>query len=203
MLHVGLTGNIGSGKSTIAGIFSVLGIPVYHADIESKKILGRPEVEETVISRLGTSITGEDHHIDRKALAKLVFSNSEALAALNGILHPLVKEDAREWAKRQEGVPYVIHEAAVIYESGFGDEYDRIIHVSCPKEITIARVMSRDGSSRDEVLRRMENQWEDDVKSNLADFVIVNDDTRLVIPQVVSIHKTVRDPLRGYPKGSS
>jgi dephospho-CoA kinase len=191
MLHVGLTGNIGSGKSTVAGIFSVLGIPVYHADMESKKILAMPEVEEVVISSLGHSILGEGNRIDRKALANLVFNDPEALATLNGILHPLVLKDAMEWVRKQQGVPYVIHEAAVIYESGFSGAYDRIIQVSCPKELTIARVISRDGSSREEVLQRMRNQWEDDVKSNLADFVIVNDDTTLVIPQVVSIHQTL------------
>jgi dephospho-CoA kinase len=191
MLHVGLTGNIGSGKSTVAGIFSVLGIPVYHADMESKKILARPEVEEVVISSLGRTIRGEGNRIDRKALANLVFNNPEALATLNGILHPLVLKDAMEWVRKQQGVPYVIHEAAVIYESGFSGAYDRIIQVSCPKELTITRVISRDGSSREEVLQRMRNQWEDDVKSNLADFVIVNDDTTLVIPQVVSIHQTL------------
>jgi|WetSurMetagenome_2_1015567.scaffolds.fasta_scaffold103302_2 dephospho-CoA kinase len=199
MLHVGLTGNIGSGKSTVAGIFSVLGIPVYHADVESKKILALPDVEEVVISSLGRSICGEGNRIDRKALANLVFNNPEALATLNGILHPLVLKDAMEWVRKQQGVPYVIHEAAVIYESGFSGAYDRIIQVSCPKELTIDRVISRDGSSREEVLQRMRNQWEDDVKSNLADFVIVNDDTTLVIPQVVSIHQTLTggDPLRG------
>jgi dephospho-CoA kinase len=191
MLHVGLTGNIGSGKSTVAGIFTVLGIPVYHADVESKKILALPEVEEVVISSLGRTILGEGNRIDRKALANLVFSNPEALATLNAILHPLVLKDAMEWVRKQQGVPYVIHEAAVIYESGFSGAYDRIIQVSCPKELTIARVISRDGSSREEVLLRMRNQWEDDVKSHLADFVIVNDDTTLVIPQVVSIHHTL------------
>jgi dephospho-CoA kinase len=191
MLHVGLTGNIGSGKSTVAGIFSVLGIPVYHADAESKKILALPEVQEVVISSLGHTILGAGNRIDRKALANLVFNNPEALATLNGILHPLVLKDAMEWVRKQTDVPYVIHEAAVIYESGLSNAYDRIIQVSCPKEITIARVISRDGSSREEVLRRMRNQWEDDVKSNLADFVIINDDTTLVIPQVVSIHQTL------------
>jgi dephospho-CoA kinase len=191
MLHVGLTGNIGSGKSTVAGIFSVLGIPVYHADMESKKILAMPEVEEVVISSLGYSILGEGNRIDRKALANLVFNDPQALATLNGILHPLVLKDAMEWVRKQQGVPYVIHEAAVIYESGFSGAYDRIIQVSCPKELTIARVISRDNTSREEVLQRMRNQWEDDVKSNLADFVIVNDDTTLVIPQVVSIHHTL------------
>jgi dephospho-CoA kinase len=191
MLRVGLTGNIGSGKSTVAGIFSVLGIPVYHADDESKKILSLFETEQAIIARFGESVTGNDDRIDRKALAKLVFSDREALLALNSILHPLVKENAREWVALQHDVPYVIHEAAVIYESGFRDEYDKIIHVSCPEEITIARVMARDGLPREEILHRLNNQWADAVKSKLADFVIVNDDTTLVIPQVMDIHQTL------------
>jgi dephospho-CoA kinase len=189
MLKIGLTGNIGSGKSVISGIFSSLGIPVYVADDVSKKFLDAPGVKNEIIKHFGYGILTNDHEINRRSLASIVFTDDKALLLLNSILHPRIKQDFRNWALLQTGAPYVIQEAAIIFESGFIKEYDYIIHVSCPKEMAIDRVVKRDKIDSHSVLRRMQFQMEDAEKSQLANFVIQNDGSKLVIPQVLAIHK--------------
>ena len=144
MLRIGLTGNIGSGKTTVARVFNVLGIPVYHADAESKKLLGEPEVTRKIAEKFGHSVISTNGEIDRKILANLIFNNSNNLDWINSLMHPLVIEHFRLWAKEQQA-PYVLQEAAIIFESGIAGEFDYIIHVSCPKEIAIHRVTQRDG----------------------------------------------------------
>lgn len=189
MLKIGLTGNIGSGKSVISGIFSSLGIPVYVADDVSKKFLDAPGVKNEIIKHFGYGILTNDHEINRRSLASIVFTDERALLLLNSILHPRIKQDFRNWALLQTVTPYVIQEAAIIFESGFSKEYDYIIHVACPKEMAIDRVVKRDKIDSHSVLRRMQFQLEDTEKSQLADFVILNDGSELVIPQVLAIHK--------------
>lgn len=188
MLIVGLTGNIGSGKTIVAGIFRALGMPVYYADQESKKFLEEAEVINLIFDLFGAGILANDHTIDRKALASLVFNNKNALDKLNLILHPRVKKHFRFWIEKQQ-VPYIIQEAAIIYESGLASEYDRIIHVSCPKEVAINRVISRDKVDGNSVRQRMKFQIADAEKSVMADYVIVNDGIQMVIPQVINIHR--------------
>jgi dephospho-CoA kinase len=188
LIIAGLTGNIGSGKTLVSEIFSVLGIPVYHADSESRKFLGEDAVREEISRLFGVSVLTEENLINRKALAGIVFNNPAALAKLNGILHPLVRDDFRQWAARQKA-SYVLQEAAIIIESGFRNEFDKIIHVSCPPETAILRVMERDKVGREEVLRRMKFQMEDKEKAALSDFVIRNDGSELLIPQVLAIHQ--------------
>ncbi len=187
MITAGLTGNIGSGKTMVSSIFNVLGIPVYHADQESKKFLGDDAVRRRILEFFGQKVFTGEGEIDRKALAGIVFNDAAALRKLNDILHPLVRDDFREWTSHRSGC-YVIHEAAVIIESGFRNEFDQIIHVSCPAGIAIGRVTLRDSVSRDEVLRRMQFQMEDEKKAALSDFVIRNDGSEMVIPQVLAIH---------------
>ncbi|MEI6456382.1 MAG: dephospho-CoA kinase [bacterium] len=187
MITAGLTGNIGSGKTMVSSIFNVLGIPVYHADQESKKFLGDDAVRRRILEFFGQKVFTGEGEIDRKALAGIVFNDAAALRKLNDILHPLVRDDFREWTSHRSGC-YVIHEAAVIIESGFRNEFDQIIHVSCPAGIAIDRVTLRDSVSRDEVLRRMQFQMEDEKKAALSDFVIRNDGSEMVIPQVLAIH---------------
>ena len=189
MISVGLTGNIGSGKSTVCSIFSALGIQVYHADEESKKFLSHPDVIADLASLFGQKILTESGMISRKALAAIVFADDSALASLNELLHPLVREDARKWSAMRAAEPYVIHEAAIIFESGFREEYGGVIYVTCPQETAIARVMKRDGAPREEVMRRLRHQWDDEKKLKLSDHVIVNDGMQLVVPQVVKIHQ--------------
>lgn len=189
MLKVGLTGNIGSGKSLVSEMFLIYGVPVYKADLESKKFLGEPFVKEQILRLFGEEVLSASGDIDREVLARRVFSDGEALAALNGILHPLVLDDFTSWCEAYAEKPYIIQEAAIIFESGIADLFDKIIHVSCPKEIAIERVMQRDGMNRDHVLQRMSFQMEDEQKAAQADFVIQNDGNKMIIPQVISIHE--------------
>jgi dephospho-CoA kinase len=189
MLKVGLTGNLGSGKSLIAEIFRILGIPVYNADEASKRFLKDKTTREKIRNTFGNDVFSGPGEIDRKALGKIVFSDPDKLLRLNGILHPLVRKDFIDWCSSQEDKPYIIQEAAIIFENGLKDEYDRIIHVSCPEEIAIERAMYRDNAERDDVLKRMQFQWKDEIKAAMSDFIILNDGSELVIPQVLRIHQ--------------
>ena len=188
MMKIGLTGNIGSGKTMVSGIFSTLGIPVYHADEESKKFLDDPAVKNEILKQFGYGILTNSQEINRRSLASIVFTDPIALHVLNSILHPRVMVDFRHWAECQLNKPYVIQEAAIIFESGLTEEFDYIIHTSCPKEMAIDRVIKRDRIDGHSVLRRMQFQLDDAEKSRLSDFVIRNDGTELVIPQVLAIH---------------
>ncbi|MEI6682025.1 MAG: dephospho-CoA kinase [Bacteroidota bacterium] len=203
MVKVGLTGNIGSGKTTIARIFATLGIPVYNADDESKKFLDDPVVKNEILKQFGYGILTNNQEINRRSLASIVFTDPFALEILNSILHPRVKVDFRKWSDDQPDAPYVIQEAAIIFESGSAAEYNYIIHTSCPKEIAIDRIIYRDRIDVNSVMRRMQFQMDDAEKSALAGFIIRNDGSELVIPQVLAIHrklldltiKTVNSPL--------
>jgi dephospho-CoA kinase len=189
MLRIGLTGNIGSGKTVVSGVFSTLGIPVFHADEESKKFLDDPLVKNEILKHFGYGILSNDQEINRRSLASIVFTDGQALKLLNSILHPRVMRDFHNWADQHQNKAYVIQEAAIIFESGFSSEYDYMIHVSCPKEIAIDRVIKRDKIDGHSVLRRMQFQLDDEEKSRLSDFVIRNDGSEMVIPQVLSIHQ--------------
>lgn len=188
MLKAGLTGNIGSGKSLVASVFSSLGVPVYHADEESKKFLESPGVIASIISVFGRQVA-TDETIDKRKLAGVVFGNKKALEQLNAILHPLVMEDFRSWTRSAPIVPYVIMESAILFESGYSGDFDVIIHVSCPDATAIERVIARDGVSREQVLARMQHQEKNDDKALKSDFVIINNGSQLLIPQVISIHE--------------
>ena len=188
MLRAGLTGNIGSGKSVVASVFSSIGIPVFHADEESKKILKIPEIINLIAGLFGRAVS-EGGMINNKRLASIVFGNPEALQRLNSLLHPLVMKDFNAWVESNRQAPYVLMEAAILFESGFAKEFDYIIHVSCPEETAIERVVKRDGFTRELVIDRMKHQLNNDDKSRMSDFVIINDGSKLLIPQVISIHK--------------
>ncbi len=188
MKVIGLTGNIGSGKSMVSKIFTIIGIPVYHADAESKKLLLRDGVKDSLHEIFG-DVFDEAGQVNRKKIAALVFSDAALLARLNGLLHPLVREDFHQWLKVQQGKKYVIQEAAIIFESGFAKEFDKIIHVACPLETAIERVMLRDHVTREEVIRRSSSQMAEKEKAARADFIILNDGLHRVIPQVLSLHE--------------
>lgn len=189
MKKIGLTGSIGSGKSIVSKVFSILGVKIYYADNEAKKILEYVEIKNALSDRFGCGILSPDNEIDRKKLASIVFSNKDALEYLNSLIHPLVKSDFQNWLELFNNENYVIHEAAIIYESGFYGDFDAIITVSAPEEIRIKRVMERDKISREEVINRMNFQWPDHRKVKLADYVIENDEKQLLIPQIIKIHK--------------
>jgi dephospho-CoA kinase len=190
MIKVGLTGNIGSGKSIISQIFTALGVPVYHADEAAKKFLDDPEVISETVSNFGSQILTEGK-IDRKKLAGVVFSDEAQLKILNQIIHPRVRADLKKWISKHSGHAYVVQEAAILFESGFNEEFDKTILVVAPVDLAIKRVMERDGVSKEEVVKRMQNQWPQEKKIPLADFIIYNDGNRLVVPQVLEINESL------------
>lgn len=191
MLKIGLTGSIGSGKSTIASLFRVLGIPVYIADIEAKKFLSDPEVILRITELAGDDVLTSEGEIDRRVLAAKVFGDPEKLQELNSIIHPRVRKHFTNWAEMHKRSPYIIQESAIIFESGFYTMFDLIIVVSAPEEERINRVILRDGFKREEVISRIENQWPEYLKIEKADFEIKNSDVDMAIPQVLKIHKEI------------
>jgi dephospho-CoA kinase len=188
MFRVGLTGGIGSGKSLICSILEKLRVPVYYADAEAKRLMNNDPVLKTQIMDLFGDKAYSRGSIDRKYLAGLVFGNGELLASLNYVVHPAVREDFKRWADLQKGVPYVVEEAAILFESGAHRELDQAVLVYAPVEVRISRVMERDGCDRESVLRRMDHQLSEEELKKLADHVIVNDGQQMLLPQVIELH---------------
>ncbi|WP_300568238.1 dephospho-CoA kinase [Flavobacterium sp.] len=171
---IGLTGGIGSGKTTIAKLFEAEGIPVYIADTEAKKIMKLPETIQKISEVFGENVI-KNHHIDSKALSSIVFNDPEKLKILNSIVHPLVKKHFNDWVKENNQFPFVIKEAAILFESGSYVYCDKIITVIASEETRIMRVVQRDNASRQEVLDRIKNQWSDSQKISKSDYVIENE----------------------------
>jgi len=188
MLRIGLTGGIGSGKSTVAKIFEVLGIPVYYADDAARRLMNEDEnLKQQIIHHFGSDAY-VDGKLNRSHLAKMVFDDKEKLALLNSLTHPAVMHDSEEWMKAQNA-PYTLREAALIFESGINKYLDYVIGVSSPESQRIQRTINRDSVTSEQVLARMKNQWDEDVKMQLCDFIIYNDEEQLVMPQVLALHK--------------
>ncbi len=191
---IGLTGGIGSGKSVVAKVFATLGIPVFNADDEAKRIMqSSTEIKTKLIEQFGTDIYNV-HGLDKEKLASIVFNNSFQLQLLNAIVHPVTIQAAKDWAAKQTS-PYVIKEAALIFESGAADGLLKVIGVTAPLSIRIHRVMQRDGITKEQVDARMRNQISDTIKMRLCDYVIENNNQQMVIPQVLEIDKAIRAAL--------
>jgi dephospho-CoA kinase len=191
MLKVGLTGNIGSGKSMISRIFGILGVPVYNADAEAKVILDSVGMKPVLVENFGIEIIGPDSKIDKRKMADIVFNDPVKLSVLNELVHPRVIESFGKWCLNYATFPYIIIESAILVESGLNRIFDRIITVSCPEKIRIRRVMDRDHLKKNEVIARMNNQLKEKEKLQLSDYIIKNNDKNLVIPQVLQIHRTL------------
>ncbi len=192
MRRIGLTGNIGSGKTTICRLFEMLGIPVFYADIHARKLLLHVDVVEQIVGLFGPEILDGKNQIDRKKLAAIVFNDDNALKRLNAIIHPLVRKEYTAWEACQNS-PYAIQEIAILYESGMSDLFEKVILVTAPAETRIERVCKRDHATRNEVLARMNNQMPEDVLMGKADYKILNDGNTLVIPQVIEIDRQLRN----------
>ena len=187
-LRIGLTGGIGSGKSTVAKVFEVLGIPVYSADEAARRLMNEDEwLRQQIAQHFGPS-SYKNNQLDRAYIAGQVFNDKEKLALMNSLVHPATIRDAAEWMAKQT-TSYVIKEAAIIFESGTQSQHDYIIGVSAPTPLRILRSMKRDGSTREQVLARMSKQIQESIKMRLCDFVIFNDELQPVIPQVISLHE--------------
>jgi len=189
MLKIGITGGIGAGKSTVASIFKVLGVPVFDADATAKNILNTdPVLREQIIATFGSE-TYKQGLLDKKYLATLVFNNPDQLAKLNALVHPATIAATEQWASHFTSRPYIIKEAALLFEAGTNEGLDYIIGVTAPEELRIARVMARDQVTREEVLGRMQHQLDDTEKMRRCDFVIDNNEQSLVIPQVLTLEE--------------
>lgn len=185
MIKVGITGGIGSGKSTVAHLYEMMGYPVYYADMRAKWLINNdPSIKAKLIATFGHSIYPEQ--LDRKALADIVFSNPDALTKLNNITHPSVENDFQAWSKKQSS-SFVFKEAAILFESGTYHSVDKIICVVAPEITRIMRVMKRDHATASQVQERITNQWSDEKKMTLSDFIINANDQQLVIPQALDI----------------
>lgn len=187
-LRIGLTGGIGSGKSTVAKIFEVLGIPVYYADETARTIMNEDaDLKAQIIQHFGGAAY-ENGLLNRKYIANIVFNSEEKLALLNSLVHPATIRAAEQWMARQT-TPYAVKEAALIFESGSQSQLDYVIGVSAPDALRIHRTMQRDNISREAVIARMNKQIKQIIKMRLCDFVIVNDEQQAVLPQVLQLHE--------------
>jgi dephospho-CoA kinase len=189
---IGLTGGIGSGKTTVASLFRDFGIPVYIADEEAKKLMNSQEIINEVTRVFGNEVL-HGHQIGREKLAAIVFSNPEKLQQLNAIIHPAVKSHFMEWVKKHHGRHIVIKEAAILFESGNDKDCDAVITVTAPLETRIERVLQRDKTTRDEVLKRIENQWPDELRLSKSDYVIENVNIKETARQVSDILKKLQN----------
>ena len=188
---IGLTGGIGSGKTTLAMYIESLEIPVFIADDEAKKLMQSAEVLGKIKAVFGEAIF-EKGQLNRQQLATIVFSNPEKLSQLNGIIHPAVKKQFTIWLDQHQSAPFVVYEAAILFESGSYQNCDYIITITAPLEDRIARVMQRDNSSREQVLNRINAQWTDEQRAAKSNFVIENSDPQISKSQLDEILKILK-----------
>jgi dephospho-CoA kinase len=204
MLKVGLTGGIGSGKSTVAAIFETLGVPVSYADAEARRLMNEdPELREAISSHFGAAAYA-DGKLNRKWMAEKVFNDPSKLELLNSLVHPVTIREGERWMQVQTGRHlYAIREAAIIFETRSAGHLDFIIGVFAPTAMRIHRAMQRDHNTREDILRRMGNQIDEDLKMALCDVVIRNDEQHPVIPQVLGLHRKLTDLAAASNSGSS
>lgn len=189
MLKIGITGGIGSGKSLVCTIFNKLGIPVFNADLVARQIMNTNRlVKAQLMNLLGNEIYLSNSTIHRKKLANIIFNDKFVLRKVNEIVHPVVRQEFIEWAEKQTS-PYVIQEAAIIFENNQTHLFDKIITVTAPLDLKIERVIKRDSLTKEQVIERMENQLPDEEKIKRSDFVIYNDERKILIEQILEIHK--------------
>ncbi len=190
MLKVGITGGIGSGKTTVCKVFQLLGIPVYYADEEAKRLLEiNDDVKTSIVKTFGNEVIDNKGLIDRKKLASLVFNNKENLEKLNNIVHPAVANHFENWLKENQSSKYILKEAAILFESNAYKMVDKVITVIAPLELKIHRAMLRDKTDRTTIEQRIKNQISDEEKIKKSQFVIKNDELQLLIPQIIDIHQ--------------
>jgi dephospho-CoA kinase len=188
MLRIGITGGIGSGKSTVARIFNVLGIPVYSSDEAAKRLMAEDEdLKKKIVDAFGEG-SYQNGQLNRKYIADIAFSDRKKIELLNSFVHPATIKDATAWMNRQNA-PYIIKEAALIFESGSNEFLDFVIGVKSPLSLRMERTMKRNNVTAPEVEARMKLQLDEDEKMKLCDFIIVNDEKEMLIPQVLSLHQ--------------
>lgn len=186
-IKIGITGGIGSGKSVVSRLLEIMGIPVYVSDIEAKRITQTDEVIRRELCALVGQEVFQGGELNRSMLATYMFGHPEHIKEVNGIIHPRVKNDFRQWAAQFENEQLVGMESAILIESGFREEVDFLVMVYAPLKVRVERAIRRDRSTKELVMKRIEAQMSDETKRNHADFVVVNDDETLIIPQVLKL----------------
>ncbi|MCK5845871.1 MAG: dephospho-CoA kinase [Bacteroidales bacterium] len=194
MLKIGLTGGIGSGKTTIANVFSALGIPVFFADDEAKKVLITNRVKKKLYNKWGNNVFFDNGDIDKASLAEIVFSNSNELKYLNSIIHPEMLLNFEKWVaeKKAQNFNYVILEAAILFDAGFHKYVDKTICVSAPDEERIKRVINRDDVTKEQVKSRINSQWLQGRIIDISDYEILNSEEDMVLEQILKLHNVFR-----------
>ena len=194
MKKIGITGGIGSGKSTICEIFRLLGVPVFHADIEAKILQNNNiDVRDRIVKIFGNEVYNPDGILDRKKMAGIIFTDQKLLTALNEIIHPAVRNCFQKWCENYQSVPYVLYEAAILFESGYATDFDWNILVVADEILRIERVIKRDHTTEEIIRQRITNQMADSEKVRKADYCIENNNQSLIIPQVIKLDKLIRE----------
>ncbi len=189
-MKIGITGGIGSGKTTVCRVFEVLGIPVFYADNAAKSLMHTDALlREDIINGFGDESYFENGELNRKHISSIVFKDNEQLEKLNALVHPAVFRAFDIWAGEQKHAPYVLKEAALLFESESYKMCDQSILVKSPENLRIERIIQRDNTTADEVRLRMDRQFSDEKKEKLADHVIINDEKMLLIPQILNLHQ--------------
>jgi dephospho-CoA kinase len=194
IMKLGVTGGIGSGKTTVCKVFGVLGIPVFYADAEASNVMSSNPVIKAGINRIAGEDIYPEGELDRKKLASLIFSNPDALKKVNSLVHPAVFENFLRWTGEKDA-PYVIMEAAILFESGAAELVDRIATVTAPVEERVARVTMRNTLSREQVMDRINSQMNDKDRIKRSDYVIRNADNEMIIPVILKIHEDLIEHL--------
>lgn len=190
-IKIGITGGIGSGKSVVSKLLQLMGVPVYIADVESKRLTETdPDIRAALISLLGDEVY-QDGKLNRPLLASYIFGNKDNLTMVNGIIHPRIKDDFRRWAQSHSSYPIVGIEAAILIEAGFTEDVDQVVLVYAPQEIRLRRAVSRDACAAEQIQQRMRNQMPDEDKMAFAHHIIYNDDKQALIPQLGLLIKTL------------
>lgn len=193
MKKIGITGGIGSGKTTVCEIFKLLGVPIFSADDEAKNLQNNDlHISELLIKLFGKDIYYPDGVLDRKKLAALIFNDSNAMAKVNSIVHPAVRTIFLKWTDNQQDADYILYEAAILLESRYASDFDRTILVLADEKLRIERVIKRDHLSEDLVKQRINNQMPESQKIKMVDFIIENSDKKLLFPQIIELDKLIR-----------
>lgn len=190
ILKIGITGGIGSGKTTVCHLFEKKGIPVYYADAKAKELVEKnQDLKNAIIQNFGNESYFDDGKYNIKFISNLVFKNNSKLQVLSNIIHPYVIKDAQQWHEAQQNVPFTIKESALLFENKLEYTVDKIITVIAPLEIRIQRLLLRDNLTNSQIVERIEKQLPDDIKTKFADFVVVNDNTQNLESQIQNIYK--------------
>ncbi len=199
MKKIGITGGIGSGKTTVCEIFKLLGVPVFHADFEAKLLQNNNLQIRDLLSKLfGRQIYSHDGLLDRKKLAGLIFNDSKALANVNAIIHPAVRQSFLKWANIHQNASYILYEAAILLESGYASDFDSNILVLADEKVRIERVIKRDRLSEELVMQRINNQMPDSKKITMVNYIIENNNVKLLFPQIIELDKLIRSDGKNW-----